>query len=283
MNQMERNEREYQQAMDALRFSGEAKARMAASLTTEREERPVKAKRFRPLRTGLLAACMCLALVGTAFAAVYQLTVQISSDEEHVRYIVYGEAVKHPLEDYSPEMQADYAAFDRSKGGILPGRKFDGWDGAKAYLGDNIPCVWRNTDDVVWDGEYRVQMIPDLTWDTNDLQYAHFYNNALLDCGMSCETMIYIYGPRHTYDQLYGMGQFLGAEYRLLEDYAMANGCVAKIILESGAEDWPTQYSIGIFMKEGMLYKVSLYGGAAGQFTDEEMVTQLCQVLDSFY
>lgn len=275
-------EREYQDALGALRFSNEAKERMVKNLMEQKEQKPVKRRVVRPLRAGLVAAAVCLALVGTAFAAVYRLTVQISSDEEHVSYAVYGEAVKHPLEDYSPEMQADYAAFDRSKGGILPGRKFDSWDGAKTYLGDNIPCIWRNTDDVVWDGEYRVQMIPDMTWDTNDLQYVIFYNNAVLDNGMSCETMIYIYGPRHTYDQLYGKGQFIGTEYRLLEDYTMANGCVAKIILENGAEDLPAQYATGIFMKEGMLYEVSLYGGAMDLFTDEEMVTQLHQVLDSF-
>lgn len=279
MNQIER---EYKNALDEVCFSRKAKERMMKNLMEQTERGPVKRHGVHPLRTGLIAACVCLALAGTAFAAVYQLTVRISSDEEHVRYTVYGEAVKFPLEDYSPEMQADYAAFDRSKGGILPGRTFDSWDGAKAYLGDNVPCVWRNTDDVVWDGEYRVQMMPDLTWDTNDLQYVTFYNNALLNSDMRCETMIYIYAPNHTYDQLYGMGQFLGTEYRLLEDYTMANGCVAKVIIENGPEDWPAQYSIGIFMKEGMLYKISLYGGAMGLFTDEEMVTQLHQVLDSF-
>lgn len=276
-------ERDYRDAMDRLWFSQEAKDRMTNNLMEQREQKPVNRPGLRPLRAGLIAAAVCVLLVGTAFAAVYQFTVQIHSGENHMYYDVYGEAIKYALEDYSPEMQADYAAFDRYKGGILPGRKFDNWEGAKTYLGNNIPCVWRNTDDVAWDGEYRVQMMPDVTWATHDLQYVMFYNNARLDSDMSCETDIYIYAPNHTYDQLYGMGGIDGTEYQLLEDYTMSNGCVAKVITENGAEDWPAQYCIGIFLKEGMLYKVSLYGGAIGQFTEAEMVTQLHHVLDSFY
>lgn len=92
-----------------------------------------------------------------------------------------------------------------------------------------------------------------------------------------------IYAPSHTYDQLYGVGGVEGTEYQLLEDYTMSNGCVAKVITENEPEDWPAQYCIGIFLKEGMLYKVSLYGGTMGQFTEAEMVTPLHQALDTFY
>ena len=67
----ERIEREYRDALDGLRFSGEAKARMAEHLTAGQEVRSVKVRRFRPLRAGLIAACLCLALAGTAGAAQF--------------------------------------------------------------------------------------------------------------------------------------------------------------------------------------------------------------------
>lgn len=44
---------------------------MVKRLAEGREERPEKAWRFRPLRMGLIAACVCLALVGTAGAATF--------------------------------------------------------------------------------------------------------------------------------------------------------------------------------------------------------------------
>lgn len=61
-------ERDYRDALDALRFSGEGKERIMKNLMAE-GKRPVKAKRFKVMRAGLIAAALCVALVGTAFAA----------------------------------------------------------------------------------------------------------------------------------------------------------------------------------------------------------------------
>lgn len=66
---MNRIEREYQNALDELRFSQEAKERMMNNLMNQKEQAPVRQRNFRPLRTGLIAAAVCAALLGTAGAA----------------------------------------------------------------------------------------------------------------------------------------------------------------------------------------------------------------------
>ena len=66
---MNRTEREYREALDGLRFSEDAKGRMIDNLMEQKGEKPMKKRNIRPLRTGLIAAAVCAALVGTAGAA----------------------------------------------------------------------------------------------------------------------------------------------------------------------------------------------------------------------
>lgn len=69
MKQAGQFERDYWDALDGLRFSGEGKGRIMKNLMEQREAKPAKRRGIRPLRAGLIAACLCLALAGTAFAA----------------------------------------------------------------------------------------------------------------------------------------------------------------------------------------------------------------------
>ena len=66
---MGRLEQDYREALDNLRFSDAEKERIMKNLMERQEREAVKGKRFRPLRTALIAAAVCLALAGTAFAA----------------------------------------------------------------------------------------------------------------------------------------------------------------------------------------------------------------------
>lgn len=66
-------ERDYREALDGLRFSNDAKERIMKNLTEQNGREPVERQSFRPLRAGLIAACLCLTLVGTAFAASPEL------------------------------------------------------------------------------------------------------------------------------------------------------------------------------------------------------------------
>ena len=260
-------------------------------LVEEADVQPPARRRLpKGIRSGLVAACLCLALVGTAFAAtaVYQMVVKTGQRESEGRqystFEVYGEPARFTLEDFSRQLQEDYTAWDRYQGGILPGGEFQNWEEAKAYLGDNIPCTWRDTGGVEKEYVYRVQSIPDLSWDTNDLQYVMFYNNAWLKSGVTSETEIYIYGEVNVSDLIYSLGESLGTDFQVLGSYAMANGCTAQIVTQATRdEEWPRPYCIGCFMKSGILYKVSIFGGGGGQVPMDELEDQLYQVLDSFY
>ena len=62
-------EREYRDALDGLRFSDEAKERMMNNLLEQKGKNSAKRRGIRSLRAGLIAAALCLALMGTAVAA----------------------------------------------------------------------------------------------------------------------------------------------------------------------------------------------------------------------
>ncbi len=66
---MGRFEQEYREALDGLRFSGEGKERIMKNLMERTAKEPAKGRGARPLRTALIAAAVCAALVCTAFAA----------------------------------------------------------------------------------------------------------------------------------------------------------------------------------------------------------------------
>lgn len=63
---MGRLEEEYREALDGLRFSSAGKERIVEKLTQEKVKNRGRA---RPLRAALIAAALCVLLVGTAFAA----------------------------------------------------------------------------------------------------------------------------------------------------------------------------------------------------------------------
>lgn len=62
-------EREYKEALDSLCFSGEGKEHIMKKLIERQESTPAKRRGVHPLRTGLIAAALCAALLGTAGAA----------------------------------------------------------------------------------------------------------------------------------------------------------------------------------------------------------------------
>lgn len=297
MNQMERNERSYRDALDSLCFSGGAKERMMKNLMKQEEQAPVKRRGFYPLRTGLIAACLCLALVGTAFAAtaVYRLTVQTGEEEawgnEYVAYYVYGEPAIHPLEDFSQELQDDFAAWNHPS--RLFYQEFDTWEEAKAYLGDSIPAVWHSIDSIDADEyppEYYVEGYHEMYGD-NKLQYVTVRDNGVLlidgpSFRLSFHTQMRIYTPDYCGESLIGQGWWKDSgDFQVLDSYTMANGCVAEVVVGTQTyEDMEgeTQHYIGTFMKDGILYQADMFVPVKCTLDQAELEEQLHQVLDRY-
>ncbi len=90
-------EREYREALDGLRFSEEGKERIMNNLMEQESGLSVKVKRLRPLRAALIAAALCLALAGTAFAAAAaarQTKTHYLNTEDDKREMLERELVK---------------------------------------------------------------------------------------------------------------------------------------------------------------------------------------------
>lgn len=111
---MGRLEQDYREALDGLRFSDAGKERIMKNLMEQQERETVKGKRFQPLRTALIAAAVCLALVGTAFAAVRVFGRVVIVDEVHepfrAGYSVMGDVGRFSMGQFSRTFQEDVAA-----------------------------------------------------------------------------------------------------------------------------------------------------------------------------
>ena len=126
-------EREYRDALDGLRFSDETKARMAESLMAGQEQKPAKRRGARPLRAALIAAALCLALVGTAAAAQY-FGVQIvpgTGGDEDADFWMKGGIAYYPVDSLSEEVAAlddpGYAA-----------KVLNSWDEVEEFIGVDL-------------------------------------------------------------------------------------------------------------------------------------------------
>ena len=289
-------EQEYRKAMERFAPDPGLRARTRAAVEARGEPDQPRA-RVRPLRTVLIAAAMCFALVGTAFAAtaVYRLTVQIGESEawgnEYVTYDIYGESVLHPLEDFSPAFQEDFA--DWSHPSLLFYQKFDSWEKVTDYLGDKIPAVWHSIDSIDADEyppEYYVEGYHEMYGD-NKLQFVTVRDNGVLlidgpSFRLSFHTQMRIYTPDYRGESLIGEGWWKDSgEFRVLDSYTMANGCVAEVVMGTKTyEDieGETQHYIGTFMKDGSLSQADMFVPVKCTLDQAELEEQLHQVLDRY-
>lgn len=93
-------EQDYRDGLDGLRFSNEVKERMMKNLTNQTGQGSAKRHSVRPLRTALIAACLCVALVGTALASSAGLREMLAAalgnfapyaqEQEGVPYVIDG-------------------------------------------------------------------------------------------------------------------------------------------------------------------------------------------------
>ena len=134
MNQVER---EYRDALDGLRFSTEGKERMMKNLMEQQEQKPVKRRGIRPLRAGLIAACLCLALVGTAGAAQFLgARIDWQAKDPLVSGSSYGAKVDtacFPADSFPQQIQ------DMAEQGNLTGKNFKSWAELEEFLGQDLP------------------------------------------------------------------------------------------------------------------------------------------------
>ncbi len=241
---------------------------------------PAPARRRLPrlVRTGLAAACLCLALVGTAFAAanpeavaalVERLSVQIFSSQADPGYSVTGGSMtKYPLSAFSPALNA---ASEGRDGLAVVMLDFDTWEEVQAFLGRDIPCVWPQD----WDSPFIVYLFHtglDRLWGV-DIWSTHTTDVVLSSIEVQIRT--------ENWQRDSASAQLRDTEgaFTLLESYPMANGSTAEIIQYTGTDQHPHANCEGFFMRDGILYNVTTFATVS---TADSAHSRLRAVLDSF-
>lgn len=246
---------------------------------------PAKRRMPKAVRAGLIAACLCLALLGTAFAAnpeavaalLGRLSVQISPSETNPGYSVTGGPMtKYPLSAFSPAL----TAASEGRDGPVVSLTFDAWEEVQAFLGEDIPCVWPQEWDTKWFQVILFHTETDVLWGID------IYS---VDLGRQAE----VYAEVRT--QLWrgenahsGMGALDGSSITQLPSYSMPNGAVAELVqvvdpeivhLDGTPTGLRPQQCAGYFMRDGILYSVTAFSPVPPQ---ESAEAQLKTVLDSF-
>lgn len=248
---------------------------------------PAKRRMPKAVRAGLIAACLCLALLGTAFAAnpeavaalIDRLSVQISPSETNPGYSVTGGPItKYPLSAFSPALIA--ASEGRESPAAPVSLTFDTWDEVQAFLGEDIPCVWPQD------------------WDTKRFQVLLFHTGSdvlwgvdIYSVDLSRQTEIFMDIRTELWtgeNASGGLGSLDGSSITQLPSYSMPNGAIAELVQVTDPETvyqdgTPTgfrpQQCAGYFMRDGILYSVTTFSPVPPQ---ESAEAQLKTVLDSF-
>ena len=267
-------EREYQDALDALRFPNEAKERMMKNLMEQKGQKPAKRRVVRPLRAGLVAACLCAALVGTVGAVVYKAQVprlkpNIDGKGRFDGYAVTGELATYPLSQFGDAFRE--AGKENPKGCV--DREFSTFDEVRAYLGEDIPCTWAQG----WEGSYTVMLYHD--------EQQNIWGSDVMSESPDGRAEIWLRILTDVYPNADEMGGLYGggpdAVMERLDSYQMPNGCVAETftIDRTAVEGWKYSTCISFFIKDGNLYEVSVDGELANP---ARLWPEVREVLDSF-
>lgn len=248
---------------------------------------PAKRRMPKIARAGLIAACLCLALLGTAFAAgpeavaqlLDRLTVQIFSTGQDTGYTVDGAPmVKYPLSAFSPALLA--ASEGRDSPAAPVSLIFHTWEEVQAFLGEDIPCIWPQGWDTDW---YQVLLF--------HTEYEVLWGIDITSVDYSRQADVYVNIRTELWPgegARFSMGLIDGSSAEQLSSYPMANGATAELVHVTEpetvyADGTPTglrpQDCAGYFMQDGILYTVTAYSPVPPQ---EDVEAQLKTVLDSF-
>lgn len=254
---------------------------------------PAKRRLPKIARTGLIAACLCLALLGTAFAANPEAVagflsrftpVQAESrtTEDGVnRYYVSYKPTGYPIDSFSPALLAAGEGRDSD----IVELKFDTWAEVRAFIGEDIPCFLPEA------GEDRSEPFgePFAVWlDYSDDKLIYVNVSAYHTSPWFWVTITTEYFSGDATGTT-GWGMVVesesgdSAQVELLDPYSMANGCQAEIALftfPTDPENPDTEGSvdcIATFVQDGIQYRVH-----NGGWFKEEQLAQLYNTLDLF-
>lgn len=245
---------------------------------------PAKRRMPKAVRTGLIAACLCLALLGTAFAANPEAVAELIARFTPVRaepvvhedgaagYHISFAPSRYPIDSFSPALLA--AGENRESDFIH--FEFDTWAEAHAFIGESIPCVIPGAGEN-WEARFRV----DLAYNQDKLTDVMVASTGTAPWVRLMLKTEYSHADATGMNHLVTVGE-PGSQSEVLDPYPMANGGQAQIILITAPEDsnWPSHtMCIGTFIRDGIVYTVTTFSPVPPQESTE---AQLKTVLDSF-
>ncbi|MBD5085209.1 MAG: hypothetical protein HDT33_09230 [Clostridiales bacterium] len=245
---------------------------------------PAKQPMPKVVRTGLIAACLCLALLGTAFAAnpeavadflsrftpvqAEPVTMPDGNDGYHVSYT----PTRFPIDSFSPALLAAGEGRDSD----FVQRRFDTWEEAHAFIGEDIPCFFPETN--------GRQFVVELCYSEDKLVRIDAYRDyASVPCTWLSILTEYSFSDSAGFVMTHESASGASAQVEILEPYSMANGCQAEIAVFILPADSENPYSvdstdcIATFVQDGIEYQVWTSG-----WTNEEQLAKLYDTLDLF-
>lgn len=188
---------------------------------------PAKRRLPRIVHTGLIAACLCLALIGTAAAAVYFSGVTIVDGDNGVTYLKGGIAY-YPYDSLSEEIKALEGVQKTANGYLI--RAVPSWQAAEDFIGVNL------MDNPLLDASPATQ-------------YSHIFD------GIGSPFMV-ITDPELQSVRVYGCYEM--GEANILVDATLFTDCYASL-----SEDWDERF-LGYEFPEGTQVNQDSYTAPSG-------------------
>lgn len=234
-----------------------------------------KRKKMPPWRGASIAACLCLALLGTAAAAnpqavagfIQRLTLRVDGGGYHVGGVPM---TKYPLSSFSP------ALLEASQGrdGPVVMMCFSTWDEVRAFVGEEIPVAWPDGGrDWGWDEKFYVYLF--------HVEVEQLWGVDIRSTSISRQEEVEIQIRTEHWrgsEASGGMGLAEGTA-EPVGTHPMPDGSAAEMVRYLGTEEAPRSYSTGYFIRDGILYEATALGNLS---TKEETVERLERMLDSF-
>lgn len=233
-----------------------------------------RARKRRPVRTALIAACVCAAVVGSAVAAgtgIFDFVGTLFGNSNDAQYTVIPEIIRYPISSFSAEFQQW-----TSESGHDPIKYFDSFDEMEDFTGIEI------YDNSILSGACEEQ-INTLSFDKGENGIAEAVGcttNYSIEPGLSLTVGVTIYtenaeeSPELRYHHIMD-----GNTVELTrEDYVTSGGLPVVIVTSTSNESasaMETRYYSAHFILHGMNYFIVADGSDSGLQT-------LKLVLDAF-
>lgn len=264
----------YRHMMEQVSMDKETKAAMLETIMETKRPR----RAIRPMRTALIAACVCVMLVGTALAAQVIWGVRLEDKQQgNPGYNVSADLTLWPVEQFSEELRRDADDFHDDYGRYV--KELDSWEQVEDYL--NVPLIGNS---VLTAPNYHAVWL--YQWENGSLYKCeaiagYILDNTYVDWTASLYTKEYSESGSDV--PLFTLGGNAQDEISYSQ-YQMKNGAQAQIVKITPGEVGATvPQSYAYFVRDGIFYTLYMDRRPVDERVAEADHEQLLyEILDAF-